>query len=82
MTYSSSDESVAKVNSSGEIEYVGEGDATITVRSGDATTTVQVHVGKKDVKKEEPQKGDTGGSGKGGNGRGIRKRKRNRCREI
>lgn len=71
MTYSSSDESVAKVNSSGEIEYVGEGDATITVRSGDATTTVQVHVGKKDVKKKEPQKGDTGGSGKGGNGKGA-----------
>ena len=71
MTYSSSDESVAKVNSSGEIEYVGEGDATITVSSGGATTTIQVHVGKKDIKKKEPRKDTTtSGSGKGGNGKG------------
>lgn len=73
MKYYSSDESVAKVDADGNIEYVGEGDATITVSSGGATTTIQVHVSKKDVKKkpkEEKPQTTTSGTGRGGNGQG------------
>lgn len=73
MKYASSDESVVKVDSDGNLEYVGVGDATITVSSGGASTTIRVHVGKKDVKekpKKETKPKVISGTGKGGNGQG------------
>lgn len=64
--FSSSDESVARVGADGTIEYVGEGDAIITITSGGASTQVKVHVGDKDS-----EGGSGNGSGEGnGNGTG------------
>ncbi len=56
VTYESSDESIVKVDENGNIEAVGEGEATITVTTEDgkkqATVTVKVE------KKDEPEQPD------------------------
>lgn len=73
LQFSSSDESVATVDSEGNIKYVGEGDATITITSGGSTTTVTVHVGKDDKPEKEEDKKEDGkgqGSGKGNSANG------------
>jgi uncharacterized protein YjdB len=44
VTWSSSNEDVATVDASGEVEAVGEGTATITAQAGSATATVSVTV--------------------------------------
>lgn len=52
--YSSSNEGVAKVSSTGVIEAVAKGEAVINVKAGDVTKTVKVVVKAKDVDEEKP----------------------------
>ncbi|WP_286906927.1 Ig-like domain-containing protein [Clostridium sp. UBA1652] len=52
--YSSSNEGVAKVYSTGVIEAVAKGEAVINVKAGDVTKTVKVVVKAKEVDEEKP----------------------------
>ncbi len=56
VTYESSDESIVKVDENGNIEAVGEGEATITVTTEDGKKQVTVTVTVE--KKEEPEQPD------------------------
>ena len=56
VTYESSDESIVKVDENGNIEAVGEGEATITVTTEDGKKQVTVTV--KVEKKDEPEQPD------------------------
>ncbi len=52
--YSSSNEAVAKVSSTGLIEAVAKGEAVISVKAGDVTKEVKVVVKEKEVDEEKP----------------------------
>lgn len=52
--YSSSNEGIAKVSSTGVIEAVAKGEAIITIKAGDVTKEVKVVVKAKEVDEEKP----------------------------
>lgn len=71
VSWSSSDESVATVDSTGYVLYVSGGTCTITARAGDLTATCKVHCRTTDTGSSGSDTGSTGGdTGSSGTGTG------------
>ena len=61
VTYTSSNNSIVTVDKNGKVTAVAEGTATVTVKCGDITATLNVTVNVVETPSEEPENGSNAG---------------------